>query len=161
MTPFILGSSSPRRKEILNFFSIPFTVHASYFDESTIPVEKDPIAYAKSLAKAKLLELKDQFAESTILTADTIVYCNGKVYNKPKDETEAFQALLELQGKWHSVFTALCLYKGKDKKIFDIAEETRVLFNPLNEDQIKQYHSKIHFLDKSGSYTIQQGAGLI
>lgn len=157
----ILGSSSPRRKEILSFFTLPFSVKASSFDESSIPFEKDPIVYVKKLAYAKLLEIQKHQKESIILTADTIVYCNEKVYNKPKNEIEAFTALKELQGKWHSVYTALCLYDGTTKKIFDLVEETRVLFNPLTDEQITEYHSNINFLDRAGSYTIEQGAGLI
>lgn len=155
----ILGSTSPRRKEILDFFSLPFTVENPKFDERTIPFEGDPKVYVAALAKAKLTSLMLKFSTHFIVTADSVVYCNGKVYNKPRDEREAFQALLELQGKWHFVFTGLAFYNGE--RMYEEVEETRVLFNPLTEDEIRHYNKKIHFADKAGGYAIQMGGGLI
>ncbi len=155
----ILGSSSPRRKEILGFFSLAFTVETSNFDESSILFTGDPTQYVLELAKAKLTSLKDKFRKEPILTADTVVFCNGKVYNKPANAKQAFQALTELQGKWHSVFTGLALSWGNH--IYEEFEETRVLFNPLTEDEIRHYNKKIHFADKAGGYAIQMGGGLI
>lgn len=164
MTHFILGSQSPRRKEILNYFSLAFEQQSSDFDESTIPFTGDPKKYVATLAHCKSLELANKFPSSIILTADTVVYYNGKVYNKPKDEEEAFSALTELVGQWHSVFTALCIYDGRDLNnptIYEEVEETRVLLNALTPDEIRHYHSKIHWNDKAAGYAIQTGAGLI
>ena len=162
MTHFILGSGSPRRKEILNYFSLNFSQESSLFDESSIAFIGDPLVYATDLALGKLASLKEKFPEAIILTADTIVYFDGKIYNKPKDEDEAFRFLRELSGKWHSVYTALTLYDGRtSKKKFEEVEETKVLFNPLTPEEIRHYHSKIHWADKAGGYAIQVGAGLI
>lgn len=162
MTHFILGSGSPRRKEILNYYSLGFTQESSHFDESSIAFHGDPQTYAIDLALGKLLQLKEKFPKAIILTADTVVYADGKIYNKPKDEEEAFRFLFELGGKWHSVFTALTLYDGQtSQKIFKEIEETKVLFNPLTPEEIRQYHSKIDWADKAGGYAIQMGAGLI
>lgn len=162
MTHFILGSGSPRRKEILNYYSLNFSQESSHFDESSIAFLGDPITYTTDLALGKLLQLKEKFPKAIILTADTVVYSDEKIYNKPKDEEEAFRFLVELGGKWHSVFTALTLYDGKtSQKIFKEIEETKVLFNPLTSEEIRQYHSKIHWADKAGGYAIQMGAGLI
>lgn len=164
MTHLILGSGSPRRKEILNYFSLTVVQEPSLFDEESIVFEGDPLNYATDLALGKLAPLKEKFPEAIILTADTIVFCDGKIYNKPKNEEEAFQYISELAGKWHSVFTALTLYDGsspQNPKIFKEIEETKVLFNPLTSEEIRHYHSKIHWADKAGGYAIQMGAGLV
>jgi septum formation protein len=159
MAQLILGSTSPRRKEILNFFSLPFTTESPLFDEESVIFNGNPVIYAQDIARGKLKELNNRFPEKLILTSDTVVFCDGKIYNKPKDEKEAFAALTELQGRWHSVFTALSLSNGEE--IFEGIEETKVLFNPLTPNEIRHYHSKIHWADKAGSYAIQMGAGLI
>lgn len=158
MKELILGSQSPRRKEILSFFSLPFTVAVSDFDEATIPFLGDPAKYACEIALNKARTLAIKHPESLILTADTVVYQDGKVYGKPKDAEEAFVALTELAGKWHSVFTGIAL--AKEKEIWIASEETRVLFNPLTPEEIRHYHKKLHWSDKAGGYSIQMAGGL-
>lgn len=159
MDRIILGSQSPRRKEILSFFSLPFIQANPKFNEEAITYRRDPINYAISLAQGKAKALQPAYPNDIILTADTIVYRKGKVYNKPKDEQEAFQMLSELVGQWHSVFTGLTVIKGDTE--YSGWEETRVLFNSLTPEEIRQYHQKIHWADKAGGYAIQMGGGLI
>lgn len=157
----ILGSQSPRRKEILSFFSIPFQQVASDFDESSIPWEKDPISYSLKISQAKARAFKQ--GRQPILTADTIVYKNNQLYLKPKDEKDAFNILNELANGspngWHSVFTAVTLKKG-DLEFSDV-EETRVLFNPLSDFQIDQFIKKLPYKDKAGAYFIQNAGSLL
>lgn len=155
----ILGSQSPRRKEILNFFTLPFIQTSPNYDEDAVPFLGNPIEYVKILSKGKADSLAHQYPKSLILTADTIVYREGKIFGKPKDEEEAYQFLTELEGRWHSVFTGLTL-RVKDSD-FQEVEETRVLFNPLTEEQMKNYHRILHFVDKAGGYMIQGAGGLI
>lgn len=159
MKPLILGSQSPRRKEILEYFSLPFTQKSPDFDELAIPFEGDPNGYVLKLASGKSASLQKKYQDHLILTADTIVFKAPRLYNKPLNEEEAFQALTELEGTWHSVFTALSLRLG-DKEVSAL-EETKVLFNPLTPNMIRHYHSKIHWTDKAGGYAIQMGGGLI
>jgi len=155
----ILGSQSPRRREILSYFNIPFTQVSPIFDEDSIPFHDNPQEYVKILSKGKAYSLVHAFPEAVVLTADTIVYKEGKIYGKPKDQQEAFQFLKELSGKWHSVFTGLTIStKGKD---FQALEETRVLFNFMTDEQIKTYHQMLHCADKAGGYMIQGAGGLI
>jgi len=159
MTSIVLGSQSPRRKEILGFFDLPFETATSNFDEDSVPFNKDPADYALALARGKATALKKQYPDAIILTADTVVHKSGKVYNKAKDLEEAFSFLTDLAGQWHSVFTAVYAMKGDQEH--HAWEETKVLFNPLSPDEIRHYHSKIHWEDKAGGYAIQMGAGLI
>lgn len=159
MKPLILGSQSPRRKEILSYFTLPFEQTASHFDEEAVPYAPPAEEYAKTLARGKGRLLSTQFPDHWILTADTIVYCEGKLFGKPKSLEEAQSFLQHLQGRWHSVYTAVCVCNQEQE--FTDVEETRVLFNPLSSSQIQKYHEKTLWSDKSGGYTIQLAGGMI
>lgn len=155
----ILGSQSPRRSEVLNYFNIPFKQIAPSYDEDAVPFLGNPTEYVQILSKGKADSLAQHHANSLILAADTIVYKERRIFGKPRDEAEAFQFLHELQGKWHSVFTGLTLhFRGHN---FQEVEETRVLFNPLTEAQMKTYHQMLPFVDKAGGYMIQGAGSLI
>lgn len=154
----ILASNSPRRAEILRFFSLAFTQHPSHFDESTVAFNQDPEAYAKELAEKKARLVANIFPQEIVLAADTIVYFNRKIYNKPQNRQEAFLMLQELSNQWHIVMTAVAVYR-KDV-CYCALEKSHVLFNPLTEEQIRLYHKSDPCLDKAGGYGIQ-GAGSI
>ncbi len=157
--PIILGSQSERRKEILSFFSVPFVQIPSHFDESSIRYLGDPKHYALTLASKKAEALSEQFPDRIILTADTIVYFNEKVYNKPVDKEHAHAMLKELSGNWHCVITAVAVSRG-GSMVSDY-DETRILLRSLTNEQITQYHNHCHFLDKAGGYAIQKGGSMI
>ncbi len=154
----ILGSQSPRRKEILNFFSIPFVQIPSTFDEKSVLFKGDPEKYALELSQEKAQEITNRFPNDLILTADTIVFFEGTIYNKPKDEEEAFRMKRALSGKWHTVFTALTVQKNN--VTYSKCEETKILFNHLTDEQIQLYNKHCAILDKAGGYAIQ-GSGSI
>jgi len=158
MNPLILGSQSPRRKEILEYFALPFEVYASDFDESSIPFEGDPDLYVKTLSACKAEAVGAIHKDRIILTADTIVYREGKVYGKPRNEEEAVSMLEELSGTWHSVYTGVSVLYNE--KLISRSEETKVLFNQLSQEQISKYHEKLHLYDKAGSYQLQMAGGI-
>lgn len=155
----ILGSASPRRREILSYFSLPFEQATSHFDEDSIPFTGDPAAFAQEIANQKALALSKLFPKDTILTADTVVSQGDKVFGKPRDEAEAISFLTQLQGKEHSVFTAVAIMHNGI--LHQSVEETRVFFNPLTQEQIKSYLSALHYADKAGGYAIQLAGSLI
>lgn len=155
----ILGSTSPRRREILSYFSLDFEQITPPFDEDSIPFTNNPSDYVQMLAKGKALSLAALHPEATILSADTIVYKEGKIYGKPKDEKEAFRSLQELQGTWHSVYSGVALWQ--QEQLLHSFEETKVLFNPLTPRQIEQYLKALHWADKAGGYAIQLAGSLI
>lgn len=155
----ILGSQSPRRKEILSYFALPFEQASPPFDESSIPFQNNPAEYVCAIAKGKADSLIHLYPEAAIITADTTVWRAGKIYGKPSSSEEALQYLSELVGQWHSVFTGVVLRYGNAQ--FTEVEETRVLFNDLTPDQIRHYHTKLHWSDKAGGYAIQMAGGLI
>lgn len=155
----ILGSQSPRRKEILSYFSLPFTQVASSFDEGSIPFRGEPKEHVRALSKGKAESLASQFPQSIILTADTIVFRKGKIYDKPKNIEEAYQTLSELVGEWHTVYTGVTVQK--EGKAFHQVEATQVLFNPLTQEQMGHFLAKTEWADKAGGYAIQGRGGLI
>lgn len=155
----ILASQSPRRREILSYFSLPFEQVSTEFDESSVPFTGNPETYVCTLAQEKASVLCAKYPNAAILGADTIVYRHGKIFGKPKNGDESIATLAELSGQWHSVYTGVALcYQGKK---YHQAEETRVLFNSLTQQQIYTYHDKLHLYDKAGSYQLQMSGGLI
>lgn len=155
----ILGSQSPRRQEIMGYFSLPFIQVPSGFDEETIEYQGDPAKYAITLSQKKAEVLAARYSKEIILTADSVVFCEGKVYNKPADEEEAFRYLDHFGGRWHSVFTGVTARQGS--KVFSGHEETRLLFHKLSRDQIRKFHQHCYFLDKAGGYAIEKSGNLI
>lgn len=155
----ILGSQSPQRREILGYYSIPFEQIPSHFAEELVPFEGDPIAYAKTLAKGKAASLASRFPQAVILTADTVVFKDKKIFNKPLNDKENFEMLKELNGSWHSVFTAVTAQLGE--RHATECEETRVNFHSVSDDQLELYHRAFKGTDKAGGYSVQMGGSLI
>lgn len=155
----ILASKSPRRKEILDFFMLSFKTIDSKFDEAKVLFISDPKEYALEIAEKKAVGLCNKYFNDIIISADTIVFANNKIYTKPKDEREAFKMLNELSNSWHEVYTAVCV-KNKNE-IFKDIEKTKILFHPLTEKQIKTYHDKLYFSDKAAGYAIQKAGSII
>ncbi len=158
----ILGSASPRRREILSNIHIPHTVRTADVDES-ISAPLSPRDTVVTLAERKLhavlaLLSEEEKQNSIVLCADTVVALDGTVYGKPADHADAVRMLSSMSGRAHSVFTgyALC-YRGKT--VSD-AEETRVAFRALENREIESYIALEPPYDKAGAYGIQELAGL-
>lgn len=155
----ILGSSSPRRKEILSYFKIPFNVVLPDFDELSIPYEGNPHEYAEKISSGKAQAIQKLNLGLPILTADTIVVLGNELFLKPNDKQEAFEMLSKLVGNTHKVITAVTLLDEEQTRT--ITTETFVTFHEYNSDEIKRYIDSIPVLDKSGSYAIQGIGSLI
>jgi len=159
MFQIILGSQSPRRREVLSYFSLPFEQISPDFDEEAVPFQNNPEEYVNILSKGKADSLAKRFSDAIIITADTIVYHDGKIYGKPGTIEEAFTSLSELVGDWHTVYTGVTVH-SRDQQHHGV-EETRVLFNNLTPAQIRHYHAHMQWADKAGGYAIQMVGGLI
>ena len=155
----ILGSQSPRRREIMSFFKLPFKQVSPSFDEEAVPFHGNPKDYAQLISSGKAHSLTQLYPDEIILTADTVVFQGGKIYGKPQNEEESFTHLKELVGKWHSVFTSVTIRHHQNE--FHSVEETRVLFNQLTNQQIQAYHQALPCTDKAGGYMIQGAGSLI
>lgn len=159
MFPVILGSQSPRRKDIFDFFSIPHMQATPPFDESSIPFNGNPEEYVCKLSDGKALSLSHSYRKYPIITADTIVCKDNVIYGKPSSLGHAHQMLKELEGSWHRVLTGITLWhKGQ---LHHLSEESSVLLNPLTEEQITRYHQSIKWSDKAGAYAIQTTGSLL
>ncbi|MGM0439765.1 MAG: Maf family protein [Chlamydiota bacterium] len=155
----ILGSQSPRRREILGYFSVPFEVASPNFDEDSVIFNNNPHDYVCQLSSGKAASLAAKYPDDIILTADTIVYCHGKIYTKPKDSEDAFRILCDLAGNWQSVFTGLTVRCGDEE--YSDSEETKVLFHSPSPDKLRLYHQQLHCDDKAGGYAVQQSGSII
>ena len=156
----ILGSASPRRKELLAGLDIPFTVEAfpggsEEFDPS-LPFEEIPRAIA--IAKSEGFH-RDLSHDEILITADTVVVCDSRILGKPRSEQEAVQMLETLSGKVHQVITGVCIRTLEKCHSFSAISE--VSFDELSSEEIEYYVGKYSPMDKAGSYGIQEWIGYI
>lgn len=155
----ILGSSSERRKIILDFFSLPYIQINSNFDESSIKQDLDPDSYTCVIAQSKAVEIGLKHSDEIILTADTVVFFENEYLLKPKNHEEALEMLKKLSGNWHEVYTGVCVKTPKE--IFYKSEKSRILFNKLSAREIDLYHKNFYLVDKAGGYAIQNGGSIV
>ncbi len=155
----ILGSKSPRRKELLEGLGITFETRTKNVEE-TFSSDIEQHAVAGFLAEKKASAFSNELTETDIIiTSDTIVLCDGEILGKPKDKQDAFQMLTKLSGKSHQVITGVCLKSTKKTDIF--SDVTTVWFKPLTSEEINYYIEKYKPFDKAGSYGIQEWIGYI
>ena len=152
----ILASQSPRRKELLGLFRIPFEIRVADIDETMDP-EKPPFDEVARVSREKALAIPRE-KEDTVIAADTIVVCAGQVLGKPRDEADAVRMLSLLSGRDHQVMTGMTVIR--DEKIVSCTEVTDIHFRPLSEKEIRDYVATKEPMDKAGSYGIQGGAAL-
>ncbi len=157
----ILASNSPRRKELLGGLGIDFEVRTlSGIDESYPPSslkgEDIPIFISGKKAEAYKYTMAD---DEMIITADTIVYDNGKVLGKPKDRDEAIRMLRELSGHAHEVITGVSIVT-KERTV-QFASTSQVYFAELTEEEIAYYVDTFQPYDKAGAYGIQEWIGYV
>jgi septum formation protein len=155
----ILGSSSPRRKELLAAMGFEFRTMSPDIDESfsdEMPVENVPAFLAESKANA----LADSLEKNDLLIcSDTVVVLNNKILGKPIDTQNAFEILRQLSGNTHKVITGVALKSIEKTSVFSV--HTNVSFSELSDQQIRYYIEKFQPFDKAGSYGIQDWIGLI
>ncbi|MGE0552868.1 MAG: nucleoside triphosphate pyrophosphatase [Gemmatimonadales bacterium] len=155
MTPIVLASQSPRRRQLLEMLGIPIVVSPARVQEIPLPRE-EPAAYARRLARDKARAVPGEL----VLGADTIVVVDGQVLEKPSDPADAVAMLGTLVGREHEVITAICLIAAGVE--YEAADTTRVRFRAVDRDFLEAYAATGEPLDKAGAYGIQgYGAALI
>lgn len=152
MTDFILASASPRRRELLSLSGFSFDVIPSKADES-LNESLSPEETVKALARLKAESVFNEHRDRVVFGCDTVVYLNGEILGKPKDEVHAFAMLKRLSGKTHTVSTGVCII-SKDKEIC-FSDTTEVTFYELSDETIKSYIATNECSDKAGAYGIQ------
>jgi septum formation protein len=156
----VLGSQSPRRKELLSGLGINFSVEVIPTDEDFNP-EQSPEEIAMSIAiKKGNCFLSEEFDKNQlIITADTIVSIHGKILNKPKDYDEAVEMIQLLSGNKHTVYTGVCITTYNHQESFVCS--TDVYFNSLSNHEIEYYIHACQPYDKAGSYGVQEWIGYV
>jgi septum formation protein len=154
--PLILASQSPRRKELLGLFGIPFEIRVADIDETmdhAMPAQQE----VARVSRLKALAVP-RSADDVVVAADTIVVCQGKVLGKPHSEAEARQMLQLLSGRDHQVMTGVTVLRGQREVVF--TEITDLHFRELSDREIGRYIATGEPMDKAGAYGIQGGAAL-
>ena len=155
----ILGSSSPRRNELLKSLGFDFVINPSNADEN-YPLNLKGHEIPVFLAEKKASSFNGVLTETDLLiTADTIVWCEGEIFNKPINFEEGKLMLQTLSGKMHEVFTAVCLKSANKQIIF--YDATKVYFKKFTNEEIEYYLNKYKPYDKAGSYGVQEWIGYI
>lgn len=152
----ILASQSPRRKELLSLFGIPFTVRVADIDETMDP--SLPPAEAVAQISRKKAQAVAREAEDVLIAADTIVVVGGRILGKPHTPQEAAEMLRLLSGRDHQVMTGVTVLRGEEEAVF--TEVTDLHFKELTDREILRYVRTGEPMDKAGGYGIQGGAAL-
>ena len=150
----ILASGSPRRRELLERFGLPFLVLSVDTDESVpagTPAVDAPGMLSRRKADAAFDRLGDP--DALILAADTVVVCDGALLGKPTGSADAARMLRLLSGRTHEVVTGITLRRGD--RCLTRSEQTLVRFLPLSEENIAAYIASGEPMDKAGAYGIQ------
>lgn len=155
----VLASKSPRRQELIKGLELPYRVFTYEVDES-FPEELKGEEIALYLAEKKANAYPEQLNENEILvTADTIVWVNNHVLNKPESEDEAYQMLHEICGTTHTVYTGVCIKTSTQTLPF--YDQTEVVIKDLSDDDIWHYIKNYKPFDRAGSYGIQDWFGYV
>ena len=152
----ILASQSPRRKELLGLFHIPFTVRVADIDEA-MDASKAPAEEVARVSFAKAMAVPHG-EDDVVIAADTIVVLGNQVLGKPKDAAHAQAMLRSLSGRDHQVMTGVTVLKGDN--YLTHTEITDIHFRHLSDAEIRNYVASGEPMDKAGAYGIQGGAAL-
>ena len=154
----VLGSQSPRRKELLSLMNIDFRVEVQEVEES-YPENLTPVEIATHIASKKAKAFKGLSANELLITADTIVAQHQHILGKPTDAAHAKEMIQQLAGNTHEVITAVAFQY--QSQLITFHDCTKVYMNPLSEAEINHYIENYKPYDKAGAYGIQEWIGLV
>ncbi len=153
----ILASKSPRRQELIKGLELQYKVFTYDVDES-FDASLKQAEIPEYLAKKKAMAYEEIIQPNEVLiTADTVVWVNDKVLNKPESEKEALEMLQTISGKMHEVYTGVCIRTHSQIHVF--SERTEVFCNEMSDDDLWYYIKNYRPFDKAGSYGIQDWFG--
>ena len=155
--PLILASGSPRRRELLSLMGVDFTVCPVNVDEH---MEGHPRQAVAALAERKAMAASALHPGRTVLGSDTLVYCQGEVLGKPRDEEDALRMLRLLSDHMNTVYTGVCVIDGNTGLHQLDVDETEVYFQPIDEASALRYVQSGEPMDKAGAYGVQGMGGM-
>lgn len=153
----ILASQSPRRRELMEMLQIPYEAIVSEVEE-IVPDDIAPGALVETLAQQKAQAVFLQHPDACVIGADTIVYIDGEIVGKPKDDLDAQRILKKLAGRAHDVYTGVAVLTPKGAEVRH--DVTHVTFAPMTPQEIDWYVGTGEPRDKAGAYGIQGPGGV-
>lgn len=156
----ILASNSPRRKELMSGLGVDYIVRTLPDVDESYPDTLIGAEIPEYISRGKADAYRSMMTPRELLiTADTIVWLDGKVLGKPEGREGAIEMLHALSGKSHQVFTGVCLTTKDWQKSFAVA--SNVQFDELSEEEIEYYVDRYQPMDKAGAYGVQEWIGYI
>ena len=160
MKRIILGSNSPRRRELLAGLDVDFTVDTGNTFEEKLEEGLEAHEVPLRLSEGKSHGFHRPLAgDEVLITSDTVVIVDGEVLGKPHSREDAVEMLRKLSGRTHEVVTAVTLRDSSREETFSVS--TQVHFEPLTQDEIDYYIDKYRPFDKAGAYGIQEWIGYV
>ena len=154
----ILASRSPRRQQLLRELGLRFDVVIKNWEEA-YPANLQGEGIALYVAREKSNTFRSEIKDNEIvITADTIVWCNNRVLDKPVNEADAYSILQEISGNTHEVITGVSILSTKKQVTF--SSTTKVTFDALTAEEIEYYVKEYKPFDKAGAYGIQEWIGI-
>lgn len=156
----VLASNSPRRKELMSGLGIEYVVKTLPDIDESYPADLQGEAIPLFIAREKADAYRSMIApEELLITADTIVWLDGKALGKPVGREDAIKMLQALSGKVHQVITGVCLTTQEWQRSFTSTTEVR--FAKLTDEEIEYYVDTYSPMDKAGSYGVQEWIGFV
>ena len=155
----ILASASPRRRELLESFRIPFRVFVPDVKELEQGVDFRGVAVSNAELKADAAA--EVFPDALAIGADTVIELEHDILGKPSSRTDAEQMLLRMSGRAHNVVTGVCMVCRNRQIRICFADVSRVFFKEIGLEAIRHYMSLVHVMDKAGAYAVQEHGELI
>lgn len=156
----ILGSKSPRRRELLQMLRIPFNTAVISGIRETYPKELNPLEVPEYLSNFKAdAYLERESDKQLVITADTLVICEGRILGKPGSQEEAVEMLMYLSGKEHQVVTGVTIATAAKRESF--SSVTDVKFAEITQEEARYYVDTYNPTDKAGAYGIQEWIGCV
>jgi septum formation protein len=156
----VLASESPRRHELLSSLGFRLQIDPSRTAEPEHRAGETAPAYALRAARAKARAVARRHAAGLVIGADTIVAVRSSILGKPVSKVEAEAMLRRLSGRWHDVFTGICLIDAGSGRSRSAVSRSRVHFRRMNAAEIRWLLAKGEYRDKAGAYAIQGFASL-
>ncbi|MCU4550452.1 Maf-like protein [Acinetobacter pittii] len=152
MAHIVLASSSPRRKELLQQLGLDFEIYSPDIDES---VHENELVhhYVERLAREKAQTVLKLFPEAIVIAADTSLGLDGQIIGKPESKNHAFEIWKKLSGRWHGVFSGLCV--ATQQQMLSQVVQTQVEFQHLTTQDMEDYWTTGEPVGKAGGYAIQ------
>jgi len=152
MAHIVLASSSPRRNELLQQLGLDFEIYSPDIDES---VHENELVhhYVERLAREKAQTVLKLFPDAIVIAADTSLGLDGQIIGKPESKKHAFEIWKKLSGRWHDVFSGLCV--ATQQQMLSQVVQTQVEFQHLTTQDMEDYWTTGEPVGKAGGYAIQ------